>query len=84
MPTLPQHCLTPLIELLAFAGIYSIVGNPFDLWMITGPGMIGPKLRVERIDGEIIDMPPTGSVHASRVAQIGRRFERAAGDAAIV
>ena len=47
-------------------------------------GILGPELRVELIDGEIIDMPPIGSVHASRVAQIGRRFERAVGDAAIV
>ncbi len=45
MLTLPQHYLTPLIGLLAFAGVYSIVGNPFDLWMITGLGALGWLLR---------------------------------------
>ena len=28
--TIPQHYLTPLIAILAFIGIYTIVGNPFD------------------------------------------------------
>ena len=35
----------PLIGLLAFAGVYSIVDNPFDSWMITRLGMIGWVLR---------------------------------------
>ncbi|MGR3450717.1 MAG: tripartite tricarboxylate transporter permease [Paracoccus sp. (in: a-proteobacteria)] len=43
--TIPQHYLTPLIAILAFVGIYSIVGNPFDLLLITGLGVFGRFLR---------------------------------------
>jgi putative tricarboxylic transport membrane protein len=45
MLTIPQHYLTPLIAILAFIGIYSIVGNPFDLYMIIGLGVFGWVLR---------------------------------------
>ncbi len=45
MLTIPQHYLTPLIAVLAFIGIYSIVGNPFDLYMIIGLGVFGWVLR---------------------------------------
>lgn len=45
MLTIPQHYLTPLIAVLAFVGIYSIVGNPFDLFMITWLGVFGWFLR---------------------------------------
>ncbi|WP_116131893.1 tripartite tricarboxylate transporter permease [Tropicimonas sp. IMCC34043] len=45
MLTIPQHYLTPLIAILAFVGIYSIVGNPFDLFMITWLGIFGWFLR---------------------------------------
>lgn len=45
MLTIPQHYLTPLIAILAFVGIYTIVGNPFDLLMITGLGVFGWFLR---------------------------------------
>ena len=45
MLTIPQHYLTPLIAILAFIGIYTIVGNPFDLLMITGLGVFGWFLR---------------------------------------
>ncbi|SLN75533.1 tripartite tricarboxylate transporter permease [Roseisalinus antarcticus] len=45
MLTIPQHYLTPLIVILAFIGIYTIVGNPFDLLMITGLGVFGWFLR---------------------------------------
>ena len=45
MLTIPQHYLTPLIAILAFVGIYSIVGNPFDLLMITWLGIFGWFLR---------------------------------------
>jgi putative tricarboxylic transport membrane protein len=43
--TIPQHYLTPLIAILAFVGIYTIVGNPFDLLLITGLGVFGWFLR---------------------------------------
>jgi putative tricarboxylic transport membrane protein len=45
MLTIPQHYLTPLIAILAFVGIYTIVGNPFDLLLITGLGVFGWLLR---------------------------------------
>jgi putative tricarboxylic transport membrane protein len=45
MLTIPQHYLTPLIAILAFVGIYSIVGNPFDLFLIIGLGVFGWILR---------------------------------------
>jgi putative tricarboxylic transport membrane protein len=45
MLTIPQHYLTPLIAILAFIGIYSIVGNPFDLFLIIGLGVFGWVLR---------------------------------------
>lgn len=45
MLTIPQHYLTPLIAILAFIGIYSIVGNPFDLYLIIGLGVFGWVLR---------------------------------------
>ncbi|SDI41143.1 tripartite tricarboxylate transporter permease [Salipiger marinus] len=45
MLTIPQHYLTPLIAILAFIGIYTIVGNPHDLFMITGLGIFGWFLR---------------------------------------
>jgi putative tricarboxylic transport membrane protein len=41
MLTIPQHYLTPLIAILAFIGIYTIVSNPHDLFMITVLGVFG-------------------------------------------
>lgn len=43
--TIPQKFLTPLIAVLAFIGIYSVVSNPFDLYMIIGLGVVGWILR---------------------------------------
>jgi putative tricarboxylic transport membrane protein len=43
--TIPQKYLTPLIAVLAFVGIYSVVSNPFDLFMIIGLGVFGWILR---------------------------------------
>ncbi len=45
MLTIPQYYLTPLIAILAFVGVYSIVGNPFDLFMIILLGIFGWILR---------------------------------------
>ncbi|MGF1553346.1 MAG: tripartite tricarboxylate transporter permease [Paracoccaceae bacterium] len=45
MLTIPQQYLTPMIAVLAFVGIYSIVANPFDLYMIIGFGVFGWVLR---------------------------------------
>lgn len=43
--TIPQKYLTPLIAVLAFIGVYSVVGNPFDLYMIIGLGLFGWLLK---------------------------------------
>lgn len=43
--TIPQQYLTPMIAVLAFIGVYSVVGNPFDLYMIIGLGVFGWILR---------------------------------------
>lgn len=45
MLTIPQHYLTPMIAALAFVGVYSIVGNPFDLYLIIALGAFGWLLR---------------------------------------
>ncbi len=43
--TIPQKFLTPLIAVLAFIGVYSVVNNPFDLYLIIGLGIFGWLLR---------------------------------------
>ncbi len=43
--TVPQKYLTPMIAVLAFMGVYSVVSNPFDLYMVIGLGLFGWLLR---------------------------------------
>ena len=43
--TIPQQYLTPLIAVMAFIGVYSVVSNPHDLYMITALGLFGWILR---------------------------------------
>ena len=43
--TVPQHYLIPMVAVLAFVGVYSVVSNPFDLYMIIGLGVFGWILR---------------------------------------
>ncbi|MBP0614435.1 tripartite tricarboxylate transporter permease [Jiella mangrovi] len=43
--TIPQQFLTPLIAVLAFVGVYSVVSNPHDLYMIIALGVFGWFLR---------------------------------------
>jgi Uma2 family endonuclease len=43
-------------------------------------GILPRDLRVELIDGEIIDMPPIGSPHAGKVNRLARLFIRALTD----
>ena len=45
MLTIPQQYLTPLIAVMAFIGVYSVVSNPHDLYMITLLGIFGWILR---------------------------------------
>lgn len=47
-------------------------------------GVLDADARVELIEGEIIDMAPMGTRHRAAVMQLGRRLERAVGDAAHV
>lgn len=47
-------------------------------------GILGPKARVELIEGEMIEMAPIASRHAAAVAFLSRYFERAVGDSALV
>jgi Uma2 family endonuclease len=47
-------------------------------------GILRADARVELIDGEIIDMTPTGSRHAGVVRHIARLLERAIGDLAVI
>jgi Uma2 family endonuclease len=47
-------------------------------------GILDGEARVELIDGEIIDMPPPGSMHAATVHRLMEIFTRAAGDTASV
>lgn len=55
-----------------------------DYYRMAEVGILGPEARVELIDGEIIDMAPPGSLHASTVHRLNRILIRAAGDAAMV
>ncbi|MGJ8571422.1 MAG: tripartite tricarboxylate transporter permease [Hoeflea sp.] len=43
--TIPQQYLSPLIAVLAFIGVYSVVSNPHDLYMIILLGIFGWVLR---------------------------------------
>lgn len=47
-------------------------------------GILPPDAKVELIEGEVIDMAPTGSRHAGVVRHIASVFERAAAGAALV
>lgn len=47
-------------------------------------GVLAPDARTELIDGEILDMAPIGSRHASVVNWLNRRFMSAVGERAIV
>jgi len=47
-------------------------------------GVFAPEARLELIEGEIVEMAPIGSPHASTVAVLNRLFVRLAGDRAVV
>jgi Uma2 family endonuclease len=47
-------------------------------------GIIGPELRTELIDGEIIEMPPIGHPHAGTLNLLVKRLIVAVGDRAVV
>lgn len=43
--TIPQGYMIPLIAVLAFIGVFSVVGSAFDLYMMIGLGVLGWLLR---------------------------------------
>jgi Uma2 family endonuclease len=47
-------------------------------------GILGPDLRTELIDGEIVEMPPIGHPHAGTVKYLANVLKEAVGPAAIV
>jgi Uma2 family endonuclease len=47
-------------------------------------GILGPQVRCELIEGEIIDMSPIGSRHAGTVSHLSRLLNRAAGNSAVI
>jgi Uma2 family endonuclease len=47
-------------------------------------GIIGPELRTELIDGEIIEMPPIGHPHAGTVKYLANWLKETLGRAAVV
>ncbi|MGH7966660.1 MAG: Uma2 family endonuclease, partial [Candidatus Binatia bacterium] len=55
-----------------------------DYYRMGEVGIFPPEARVELIEGEVIDMPPIGSVHAGTVGFVAKRLERAAGDHVLV
>jgi Uma2 family endonuclease len=55
-----------------------------DYYRMAEVGILRPDERVELIDGEIIDMPPVGSVHAGTVDQMAKILGDALGNQAIV
>lgn len=58
--------------------------NVTDYYRMAQAGILGEDDRCELIDGEIIDMAPIGSEHASTVKRLLRRFQHAVGNTAIV
>ena len=47
-------------------------------------GILGPELRTELVDGEIIEMPPIGHPHAGTVKMLANLLKEAVGRDAIV
>ncbi len=47
-------------------------------------GVFAPEARLELLEGEIIEMAPIGSPHASVLRELASRFNRAAADRVVV
>jgi len=55
-----------------------------DVHKMAEVGILAQEARVELLEGELIDMPPIGSLHAGMVKFLLRLFTLAVGDTAIV
>lgn len=55
-----------------------------DYYRMAETGVLAETARTELIEGEIVDMAPIGTRHASAVSRLARRCERAVGDRATV
>ena len=55
-----------------------------DYYRMAEVGILAPDARVELIDGDIIDMPPPGSLHAATVDDLTEFLGRSIGGKAIV
>ncbi len=55
-----------------------------EYYRMADVGLLAPDARVELIEGEIIDMPRMGSLHAGIIARLDRLLQRATGDRASV
>jgi Uma2 family endonuclease len=55
-----------------------------EYYRMADAGILTEDDRVELIDGEIIEMPPIGSPHASCVLRLNRFFDRSVGESALV
>lgn len=55
-----------------------------EYYRMTEVGLLAPDARVELIEGEIIDMVPTGSRHSRAVSHLARLLTLAVGDLGIV
>jgi Uma2 family endonuclease len=55
-----------------------------DYYRMAEVGILAPDVRVELIDGEIIDMAPPGSLHAATVHRLNEILTRSVGSSASV
>jgi Uma2 family endonuclease len=55
-----------------------------DYYRMAEVGILAPDARVELIEGEIFDMAPPGSLHASTVHRLNKILVHATGDDALV
>lgn len=49
-----------------------------------GDGVLDPDIRTELLDGEVLELSPIGSPHASIVARMDRVLQRLYGDSALL
>lgn len=47
-------------------------------------GILGPELRTELIEGEVVEMPPIGHLHGGTVKFLVNRLTRSVGERAVV